>query len=113
MSNIKEISKGFVFTIIGILMLLIIVSIVVFGSLGINWFARPLEVKIENKTFQESQAYNEGMNRDLENIRLEYVSASPEKKAALRAIALHRFSIYKNNLPPDLLNFYTQLEQEQ
>ena len=51
------------------------------------------------------------MIRDLENLQMEYTNADAEHKQALRAIVLHRFSVYDTNrLPYNLRSFYEQLK---
>lgn len=73
-------------------------------------FFAPKVTAVQNKVFQESQQYNEGMVRDLENIKREYIAANPDQKAALRALAIHRFEVYPiDRMPPDLQNFYRSL----
>ncbi len=74
-------------------------------------FFQPRQEALRNQTFHESQAYNDGMIRDLEGIQQQYLDATPEGKQALRAIALHRFSVYpEEKLPPNLQLFYHQLK---
>jgi hypothetical protein len=81
-----------------------------FGFWQYSFFA-PKIVAVQNKVFQESQPYNEGMIRDLENIQRQYVTATGDSKEALRQIALHRFEVYDiNRLPPDLQNFYRSIQ---
>ena len=96
---------------VSILVLLILLS---FGLSYTSYFSysffAPRYTAVDNKVFHESQQYNDGMLRDLENIKREYQSATPEGKAALKATALHRFEIYpRDRLTPDLLNFYDSL----
>jgi hypothetical protein len=51
------------------------------------------------------------MIRDLENLQLEYIKADNDGKQALRAIVLHRFSVYpEDKMPPNLRNFYNDLK---
>ena len=99
-------------------------GLVLFGVAGIVgaaflsfWLYRTLAPKYEavrRETFEQSRAFNEGMVRDLQNLRLQYLSAAPEGKAALRATIIHRFSVYdKDELPPELRSFYSQLEKGQ
>lgn len=46
----------------------------------------PKYEQVRRETFEQSQAYNEGMRRDLESIRNEYLATTdPASKAALRA----------------------------
>lgn len=79
------------------------------GLLSFSFFAPKVEA-VRYSTFKESQSYNDGMIRDLQNLRLEYLKATPEQQAALRAITLHRFSVYDvSRLPPDLQSFYQSI----
>lgn len=74
-------------------------------------FFAPKYRQVDNQVFKESEQYNNGMIRDLENLQLEYIKATPEQKDALRAISLHRFSVYpEDRLPPNLRNFYNDLK---
>lgn len=73
-------------------------------------FFAPKYRAVDNQVYHESEQYNEGMVRDLENLQLEYINATPEGKQSLRAIVLHRFSVYpEDRLPPNLRNFYNDL----
>jgi len=84
---------------------------VAYGGYRMYAFFAPRYVAVDNRVFQESQQYNEGMVRDLENLRMQYMSATPEQREALRALVLHRFSVYpEDKLPPDLLAFYSSLK---
>jgi len=66
---------------------------------------------VDNQVFKESEQYNDGMIRDLENLQVEYINGDADKKQALRAIVLHRFSVYpEDKMPPNLRNFYEQLK---
>jgi hypothetical protein len=57
---------------------------------------------IDNKIFKESEQYNDGMIRDLENLMYDYKMAdSEDKKRSIKALARHRFSVY----PKDKLSF--------
>jgi hypothetical protein len=98
----------------------IFVSVIFFIALGIGltflgyesyqYFA-PRYAAVDNKVFHESAQYNDGMVRDLENVELQYQSATSEQKQALRAVVLHRFSVYpEDRLPANLRNFYDQLK---
>lgn len=99
-------------------MIVIIVSVSVLASVGealgffkFAFFAPKIE-QVRYNTFKESQAYNDGMVRDLEDIKREYLKATPDQQAALRGIALHRFSVYPiDRLPPDLQSFYFSINQ--
>jgi hypothetical protein len=73
-------------------------------------FFAPKYRAVDNMVFKESEQYNDGMVRDLENLQMEYMQATPEQKAGLRSIILHRFAVYdENRLPGNLRAFYQDL----
>jgi len=81
-----------------------------FGSYEMYSFFAPKYRAVDNQVFKESEQYNDGMIRDLENLQLEYINADKDHKDALRAIVLHRFSVYpEDKMPPNLRNFYNDL----
>ena len=103
----KEISAIFV-TIVGALAL--IFGLTFLGYKSYEFFA-PKYRAVDNQVFKQSEQYNDGMIRDLENLQLEYIKATAEQKDALRAITLHRFSVYpEDKMPPNLRNFYNDLK---
>ena len=80
------------------------------GYKSYEYFA-PKYRAVDNAVFKESEQYNDGMIRDLENLQMEYIKATAEQKDALRAITLHRFSVYpEDRMPPNLRNFYNDLK---
>ena len=82
-----------------------------FGSYEMYQFFAPKYRAVDNEVFKQSEQYNDGMIRDLENLQVEYINADAEKKQALRAIVLHRFSVYpEDKMPPNLRNFYNDLK---
>ena len=87
----------------------VVIGLTFLGYAITDYFA-PKYRAIDNKVFKESEQYNDGMVRDLENLQLEYMNADKEHKDALRAIVLHRFSVYPvDKMPPNLRNFYNEL----
>ena len=102
--------KIFGIGILGLIGLLALSFVLSYTGYAQYSFFAPRYAAVDNKVFHESQAYNDGMLRDLENIKREYQSATPEGKAALKATAIHRFEIYpRDRLTPDLQNFYDSL----
>lgn len=80
-------------------------------DLSIFKFFAPKVEQVRRDTFEQSQSYNEGMRRDLENIRNQYLSATdPAAKDALAATFKHRAEGYPNQLPYDLQAFYNSLK---
>jgi len=89
----------------------VVIGLTFLGYAITDYFA-PKYRAIDNHVFKESEQYNDGMVRDLENLQLEYMNADKEHKEALRAITLHRFSVYPEyKLPPNLRNFYNDLRR--
>jgi hypothetical protein len=89
--------------------LCLIVGLSFFGF-GLSSFFAPKYRALDNAVFKESEQYNDGMIRDLESLQMEYINADDAHKDALRAIVLHRFSVYpEEKMPPNLRNFYNQL----
>ena len=107
---------------------LMAVSIVVIGvasfiafvyglsMLGYKMYAyfTPKYANVQNKIYQNNASYNEGMVRDFENLKLEYMREDDmNKKEAIHSVILHRFSVYGiEKLPPDLQAFYHQMEEQ-
>ncbi len=67
-----------------------------YGGLWVSSWSKPAAVAIDNKTFHESAQLNDGMSRDIDNIRQEYLASTTTEgaKAALRATVIHRFGNY-------------------
>lgn len=76
-----------------------------------SFFAPRME-QVRYNTFKQSQSYNEGMARDLENLQMEYAKADATQKPMLRAVILHRFEAYQGTLPANLDLFYNQLRNQ-
>jgi hypothetical protein len=92
-----------------VLFLAFVFGMNLFGLANYSFFA-PKYRAVDNQVFKQSEQYNDGMVRDLENLQLEYINADQAHKDALRAIVLHRFSVYpEDKLPPNLRNFYNDL----
>ena len=119
--NTKDIKEEISFA--GLMLRWGILAVIVVGILfgfirlmslgGYSYFAPKVE-QIRYNTFKESQSYNEGMIRDLEDIKMQYMQATPDQKIALRDIAIHRFSVYPiDRLPPDLQQSYLTISTQQ
>jgi hypothetical protein len=87
----------------------IMVALTFFGYEMYAFFA-PKYRAVDAQVFKESEQYNDGMIRDLENLQMEYTQANTDQKAALKGIILHRFSVYdETRLPANLRNFYDDI----
>lgn len=72
----------------------------------------PLQEKIRHDTFEQSQSYNEGMIRQLSELRDQYNTTSDATaKAGIKATFIHQVEGYPNQLPADLQAFYDQLQR--
>ncbi len=76
------------------LVIMVVLTISLFGFVGnllglfsFAFFAPKVE-QVHYNTFKESQSYNDGMLRDLQNLKLEYLRGTPEQKAALQALVI-------------------------
>ncbi len=56
-------------------------------------FAPKME-SARREAFESSKAYNDGMQQELQAMQFEYIKASPEHKAALASVILHRVAGY-------------------
>ena len=111
MSYVKETAKETGQGIVASFQFLIWFAIVFFGLgiIGFTWykFSAPAIEQVRYDTFKNSQAYNDGMLRDLYDLKRDYEAADTEHKGALKALVIHRFEIYdKARLPTDLQTFY-------
>jgi uncharacterized protein HemX len=80
-------------------------------GLGIYWVTQPTTVAIQNRTFHESQAYNDGMARDLSDLQMAYMRADDAGKSTIRATVQQRFAGYDaRRLPPNLQMFLTEMQ---
>ena len=86
------------------------IVLAMFGSFWAYQYFAPKYRQVENDVFKQSEQYNDGMIRDLENLQMDYINADKDHKDAVRAIVLHRFSVYpEDKMPPNLRNFYNDL----
>ena len=88
-----------------------LIVVAMFGSFFAYQYFAPKYRAVDNEVFKQSEQYNDGMIRDLENLQMDYIAADKDHKDALRAIVLHRFSVYpEDKMPPNLRNFYNDLK---
>jgi hypothetical protein len=88
-------------------MALLFISMPFIGYYSYQYFA-PKYMEVQHKVFKESTSYNDGMLRDLENLMLEYQNADASHKEAIKAIVIHRFSVYDTNRLPSHLAAFKQ-----
>ena len=113
-NDAKEVAQFFSLFVFGVwgitLVLLPLIGALGYISYLAYSFYAPKYEQVRYDTFKQSQTYNDGMLRDLQDLQMEYTKANDEQKAALKAIILHRFAVYDvDRLPPDLQSFYNSL----
>jgi hypothetical protein len=104
-------------TVLGIAAILILLFGIGWAVEGNNFFMyryfAPKEEAVRRQTFEESKAYNDGMAQELSAMQLDYVKATPEQKAALRSVILHRTAGYDTSrLSPDLQYFVASVHSD-
>ena len=94
------------------------------GILALTWifqgndfflykFWAPKQEAVRREVFEQSKAYNTGMVQELENMQYEYAKATPEQKAAMKGVFLHRSADYPvDKMPTDLRLFIQGLKSE-
>lgn len=108
MKDYLKLLGGLVVAVMSVGILLTVANVMGFANFA---FFAPKVEQVRFDTFKQSQAYNDGMLRDLQNLKLEYLKGDADQKAALRGIVLQRFSVYDaTKLPPDLQAFYNSLK---
>ena len=100
---------------------------VLVGILGLTWvltgnefflykYFGPKQEAVRREIFEQSRAFNAGMVRDFENLRMEYMKQTdPDAKAVVADTILHRAAGYDLNdplVPADLRSFILQLKRE-
>ena len=75
----------------------------------------PRRAAVERQVFEETKSYNDGMAQQLSSMELDYIiKASPEQKAAIRSVILHRYAGYDEaRLPLDLRSFLSQIRHSE
>lgn len=68
---------------------------------------------VRRKTFVESQAFNEGVAKDLEDMERDYAKADHDGKDAIRTMVRRRTADYDlSQLPTDLRSFVEKMRGE-
>ena len=62
------------------------IVLAMFGSFWAYQYFAPKYRAVDNQVFKQSEQYNDGMIRDLENLQMDYINADKDHKDALRAI---------------------------
>lgn len=96
---------------------LLAVGLVAFAIKGTDlfiyrWFA-PREEQVRRETFEQSKAYREGMQQDIQAMAFQYQTADEAHRGALASMILHRVADFDVDLlSPDLRAFVLRLRSE-
>ena len=84
----------------------------VIGGMYFDRFSGKFYEETRHEVYKQSAAYNEGMQRDFQDLKRDYIEADndPNKRAVIRSTILQRFSPYINQLSPSDLLFYSNVE---
>ena len=83
------------------------------NSLALFRYFAPKYEQARRETFEQSKAYRQGMIQELQNMQFQYEQASPDHRAALRSVILHRVAdVPDDALTGDLRAFVAQLRSE-
>src|SRR5436190_8429095 len=86
---------------------LIAIFLLSFYFFGLDSFFQPKQEALRYKTFRQSQSYNEGMARRLNDLKLQYESAKDEnQKSSLREVIQHEFSAHPEGSLPSYLEIF-------
>lgn len=70
----------------------------------------PQYEQVRREVFEQSKAYNQGMIQELQNMQFQWLQASPEHRAALTDIILHRAADFdQTKLSNELKQFISGL----
>jgi hypothetical protein len=81
------------------------------NDLAMFGFFAPKQEQIRRNVYEQSRAFNEGMQQELEQMRLDYLRGDSDQKAALRGIIMHRTADYDTSkiADPSLRAFIEQI----
>jgi len=103
--------KPFLAVVGGVLTLGAVTWGIAYHELIFTSFFAPKFENVRRNTFEQSKSFRDGSIQELENMRFEYVKASPEHKVALKDIIIHRATeVPEDALPQNLYNFIQGLK---
>lgn len=84
---------------------------------GLNYFGwaqfaffNPKYEQVRRMTFEQSQAYVEGQRRDIQNLRIDWLGATGDQKAAIRSVALQRIAgLPESAMSGEVIQFRNEL----
>lgn len=111
----SKIQGGGIFPVVlGTLSVMTLVVAFAFAVRGTNFFLYRIfvsrEEAVRRQAFEESEAYNEGMQQELQSMAFQYAQADDSHKQALGSVILHRAAAYDvRKLSPDLRSLVERL----
>ncbi|KAA0888729.1 hypothetical protein [Oryzomonas rubra] len=108
---VKEVMKVTGGVLLGIVCVLVLTWLFMGNDFFMYKFFAPKTEAVRRQTLEQSKSYNQGMVQEIQNMQFDYINASPEHKAALASIILHRVADYgEEKLPADLRQFINGLK---
>ena len=106
--------KIFLCSIVFIIVVCFLTFIANGGDLANYSFFAPKYESVRYRTFKQSQAFNDGMIKQLRQYQLQYTNHTTTEleKSTIKATVQHQFGAFdSDNLPSDLAGFFQQMMQ--
>lgn len=82
------------------------------GNFSIFSYFAPRYENVRRNTFEQSQAYNQGMTQEVLDFQRQYITATPSQKEALADVILHKTASYDlSKLPASSRQFIEKLRR--
>lgn len=95
--------KGYIENLLAIVIALATCAMLVVFSWCVWAWLAPRSETVRRETYEESRAYREGVVREVESARTQYLTAPRESRAAIRAYVLSRVTDFPDDALPDYL----------
>jgi len=94
----------------GLVLLIVLAFGLEMGGLKWAMFFAPKHEAMRREVFERTRSYNESKTQDLAKLRVQYMVADSDSKAALASIIRHMFADYNTELlPVELGEFLTEV----
>ena len=103
--------------VLGAIGVLVAMAVVAFAVGGTDFFLykvfAPRQEAVRREVFEQSKAYNEGMQQELQSMAFQYEQTDASHRAALASLILHRVADYDiGKLNPNMRRFIESLRAE-
>jgi len=104
MSYQRDINDGWRYGPQTVILLLFLVTLAIFGGFQIRKVLLPAEESLRREVYEESKSYIDGTIRDLDNLRMQWLTADTEpQRTAIANVAKHRSVDFPEEYLPEHL----------